>query len=84
MAIISRQENACLIFSGYPIYTSKVMIQVSRELQIPLVRHESIFAERLKRDSYATYFVPGFDQHCVKEGYRIMAENISKVILSNL
>lgn len=70
-----------LIFSSYPSGASLTMQEAAVAYHIPLVDHKSTFAELLTNSPLTRYQVSEFDPHCTKEGYRVMAENMSKVVL---
>lgn len=78
---VCQQNKAVLIFSGYPLKISDVMQEIAQVYNIVLVDHRQSFNDLLQRYPWNKYFVSGYDSHCLKEGYRVMAENIAAEIL---
>ena len=82
MAEICQKNNIEIFFSGYPDGVSDAMKRAALSNNIVLIDHEEVFDTLLKRHKNEDLFVSDTDRHCTKYGYRVMAENISEVILS--
>ncbi|MFC1890614.1 hypothetical protein ACFL4G_12750, partial [Thermodesulfobacteriota bacterium] len=77
---LSRENHAELIFQNYPtIYpmANRVIEEVAEKHSLPVVNQLKSFDGFMPREMY---FLD--DDHCTAEGYRVMAENVYRVLAS--
>ena len=84
IAEICRKEKIELIFSGYPLSVSNIMEKNACSNNIILINHQETFEKLLTKSPLEKYFVSKNDNHCTKEGYRIIAEDIASTILPTI
>lgn len=78
-----REYNVKLILQDYPYpypYADKALRDIAMKYSLPSVENSRVFGELLIKGKRETYFQD--DTHCTPLGYRIMAENIYKLIVS--
>jgi len=85
--ILSRRDIP-LICVQYPMQKLKYLKKIfPHPEEIIFIDNEEVFKEALLRTSYDDLFTDQFAGdfgHCTPEGYRILAENIAKVIASKI
>jgi hypothetical protein len=70
------------MFSGYPMGVSEAMRKTADFNDVILIDHQATFEYLLQQSPTERYFVSEDDNHCTKEGYLIIAENIASIILN--
>lgn len=83
---LAKKLNLKIILQGYPSFKFKVVNKITEEVadrfNVLFVNNESVFKRLVSRSEYGwedpTYFAE--DGHCNANGYRIVAENLCKVI----
>ncbi|MBF0385012.1 MAG: hypothetical protein HQL27_03985, partial [Candidatus Omnitrophica bacterium] len=77
-----------LICVQYPMRELKPLKEMLREKEVwGFVDNQASFMEKVKKEGFSAYFTDKFGGnfgHCTPEGYRILAENVGKVILDKL
>lgn len=80
---ICKKNNIKVIIQDYPLpypMADMALRDTATKHSLPLVRNSRVFSELLKKEGKWTYFLG--DNHCTALGYRVMAENIYKEIVS--
>lgn len=80
-----KKNNIKIILSGYPAHNEdsekyEIIRNAALTYGVSIVDHRDAFCEALKHKPLEYYYISRHDQHCTKEGYRIMAENIARQI----
>ena len=72
-----------IILLTYPLpykMANKSLRKIARTKNLDLVDLESIFSEKMKNSSGGAHLIDDWE-HCTPAGYKVMAEEISKVVL---
>lgn len=80
---LCKKNNIKLIIQDYPFpypLADLVIKDISVKHSLPLVRNSKVFGELLAKEKKEAYFLT--DTHCTPLGYKVMAEDVYNVLLS--
>lgn len=83
IAELCQEQNVKLIIQNYPIpypMANNALKKIAEKYNLPFVDNCSVFHALISQEKRDIYLLD--DDHCTVEGYRVMAENIYKRLIS--